>query len=196
MLLQQLFIGSRAANGVLFITTKKGKPGRSKVTLDSWVGFSNPQRLQKVLDAQQYTDYKNEALRNAGTYNADKNAFATTIGPDGKIINTNWADIVYRQGLQHSNTVSLSGANESTSYYFSTGYTEQQGIINRNDFKRLTLLMNVDHKAGKFLTMGGKIQYTSDQNTSATSSGSLGDAFATAGLGRVALITAPNVGHF
>ena len=56
--------------------------------------------------------------------------------------------------------------------------------------------MNVDHKAGKFLTMGGKIQYTSDQNTSATSSGSLGDAFATAGLGRVALITAPNVGPF
>ncbi|MEY3820794.1 MAG: hypothetical protein RL337_975 [Bacteroidota bacterium] len=188
--------GSRAANGVLFITTKKGKPGRSKVTLDSWVGFSNPQRLQQVLDAQQYTDYKNEALRNAGTFNAATNAFATTMGADGKMINTNWADIVYRQGLQHSNTVSLSGANESTSYYFSTGYTEQEGIINRNDFKRLTLLMNVDHKAGKFFSMGGKIQYTSDQNTAATSSGSLGDAFATAGLGRVALITAPNVGPF
>ena len=188
--------GSRAANGVLFITTKKGKPGRSKVTLDSWIGFSNPQRLQQVLDAQQYTDYKNEALRNAGTYNAATNAFATTVGADGKIINTNWADIVYRQGLQHSNTISLSGANESTSYYFSTGYTEQEGIINRNDFKRLTLLMNVDHKAGKFFSMGGKIQYTSDQNTAATSSGSLGDAFATAGLGRVALITAPNVGPF
>lgn len=188
--------GSRAANGVLFITTKKGKPGRSKVTLDSWIGFSNPQRLQQVLDAQQYTDYKNEALRNAGTFNAATNAFATTVGADGKIINTNWADLVYRQGLQHSNTISLSGANESTSYYFSTGYTEQEGIINRNDFKRLTLLMNVDHKAGKFFSMGGKIQYTSDKNTAATSSGSLGDAFATAGLGRVALITAPNVGPF
>ncbi len=99
--------GSRAANGVLFITTKKGKPGRSKVTLDSWIGFSNPQRLQQVLDAQQYTDYKNEALRNAGTFNAATNAFATTVGADGKIINTNWADIVYRQGLQHSNTISL-----------------------------------------------------------------------------------------
>ena len=188
--------GSRAANGVLFITTKKGKPGRSKVTLDSWIGFSNPQRLQQVLDAQQYTDYKNEALRNAGTFNAATNAFATTVGADGKIINTNWADLVYRQGLQHSNTISLSGANESTSYYFSTGYTEQEGIINRNDFKRLTLLMNVDHKAGKFFSMGGKIQYTSDKNTAATSSGSLGDAFATAGLGRVALITAPNVGPY
>jgi TonB-linked SusC/RagA family outer membrane protein len=188
--------GSRAANGVLFITTKKGKPGRSKVTLDSWIGFSNPQRLQQVLDAQQYTEYKNEALRNAGTFNAATNAFATTVGADGKIINTNWADLVYRQGLQHSNTISLSGANESTSYYFSTGYTEQEGIINRNDFKRLTLLMNVDHKAGKFFSMGGKIQYTSDQNTAATSSGSLGDAFASAGLGRVALVTAPNVGPF
>ena len=188
--------GSRAANGVLFITTKKGKPGRSKVTVDSWVGYSNPQRLQKVLDAQQYTDYKNEALRNAGTFNAATNAFATTVGPDGKIINTNWADYVYRQGIQHSNTISVSGANESTNYYFSAGYTEQQGIINKNDFKRLTLLMNIDHKAGKFFTMGGKIQYTSDQNKAAASSGSLGDAFATAGLGRVALVTAPNVGPY
>jgi TonB-dependent starch-binding outer membrane protein SusC len=189
--------GSRAANGVLFITTKKGKPGRSKVTLDSWIGFSNPQRLQKVLDAQQYTDYKNEALRNAGTYNAATNAFATTLGADGKIINTNWADIVYRQGLQHSNTISLSGANESTSYYFSTGYTDQEGIINTNEFKRLTLLMNIDHKAGKFFSMGGKIQYTSDQNIASTSSGSLpGQAFNTAGLGRVALVTAPNVGPY
>ena len=189
--------GSRAANGVLFITTKKGKPGRSKVTLDSWVGFTKPQRLQKVLDAQQYTDYKNEALRNAGTYNAATNAFATTLGADGKIINTNWADIVYRQGLQHSNTISLSGANEATSYYFSTGYTDQEGIINTNEFKRLTLLMNIDHKAGKFFSMGGKIQYTSDQNIASTSSGSLpGQAFATAGLGRVALVTAPNVGPY
>lgn len=188
--------GSRAANGVVFVTTKKGKAGRSRVTVDSWVGWSKVQRLPDLLNASQYTDYKNEALKNAGTYNANTNAFALTNGPDGKPINTNWYNYVYRNGFQHSNTVSISGANESTSYYFSAGYTEQQGIIQRNDFKRLGILMNIDHKIGKAVNLGGKIQYTNEKNLAAVSSGSLGDAFATAGLGRVALITAPNVSPY
>jgi TonB-linked SusC/RagA family outer membrane protein len=187
--------GSRAANGVLFITTKKGKAGRSKVSLDSWVGWSQVQRLPSLLDAFQYTDYKNEALKNAGTFSAT-NQFALMNGPDGNPINTRWYDYVYRTGVQHSNSVSVSGANESTSYYFSGGYTEQQGIIKRNDFKRLSLLMNVDHKAGKYVSLGGKIQYSNEQNLSAVSSGSLGDAFSTAGLGRVVLVTAPNISPY
>lgn len=187
--------GSRAANGVLFITTKKGKAGRSKVSLDSWVGWSNVQRLPELLDAFQYTAFKNEALTNAGTFSAT-NQFALMNGPDGNPINTRWYDYVYRTGIQHSNTVSVSGANENTSYYFSGGYTKQEGIIKRNDFDRLSLLMNIDHRASKFLSMGGKIQYSSEKNLSAVSSGSLGDAFSTAGLGRVVLVTAPNISPY
>lgn len=187
--------GSRGANGVLFITTKKGKAGRSKVNVDSWIGWSKVQRLPELLNAQQYTDYKNEALTNAGTFSAT-NQFATMVGPDGKIIDTRWYDYVYRTGLQHSNSVSVSGANESTSYYFSGGYTKQEGIIRRNDFNRANILMNIDHKAGKFISLGGKIAYSSEENLSAVSSGSLGDAFSTAGLGRVALVTAPNVSPY
>ena len=188
--------GSRAANGVLFITTKKGKAGRSKVTLDSWVGFSQVQRLPELMNAFQYTDYKNEALVNAGTFNATTNAFALTNGPNGQPINTRWYDYVYRTGVQHSNTISVSGANDATSYYFSAGYTEQQGIIKRNDYKRLSLTMNVDHKVGKAVNIGGKIQYSSEKNLAAVSSGSLGDAFSTAGLGRVVMVTAPNISPY
>ena len=188
--------GSRAANGVVFVTTKKGKGGKSRVTLDSWVGFSKTFGLPDLLDAFQYTDHKNEALVNAGTFNAATNAFALTNGPDGQPINTRWYDYVYRTGIQHSNTVSVSGANEATSYYFSAGYTDQQGIIKRNDFKRISVLMNVDHKAGKAISVGGKLQYSNEQNLAAVSSGSLGDAFATAGLGRVPLITAPNISPY
>lgn len=188
--------GSRAANGVVFVTTKKGKGGKSKVTLDSWVGFSKTFGLPDLLDAFQYTDHKNEALVNAGTFNATTNAFVLTNGPDGLPINTRWYDYVYRTGIQHSNTVSVSGANEATSYYFSAGYTDQQGIIKKNDFKRISVLMNLDHKAGKAITVGGKLQYSNEQNLAAVSSGSLGDAFATAGLGRVPLVTAPNISPF
>ena len=188
--------GSRAANGVVFVTTKKGKGGKSRVTLDSWVGFSKTFGLPDLLDAFQYTDHKNEALVNAGTFNAATNAFALTNGPDGQPINTRWYDYVYRTGIQHSNTVSVSGANEATSYYFSAGYTDQQGIIKKNDFKRISVLMNVDHKAGKAISVGGKLQYSNEQNLAAVSSGSLGDAFATAGLGRVPLVTAPNISPY
>ncbi|HEY0677972.1 MAG TPA: TonB-dependent receptor [Chitinophagaceae bacterium] len=185
--------GSRAANGIVFITTKKGKQGKSKITYDTWVGWSKVQRLPELLDAFEYTDHKNDALKNAGSYNAATNYFALTPGPDGKPINTNWYDVVYRTGIQHSNSLSVSGANDATRYYFSAGYTDQKGIIRRNDFKRLSLLMNIDFKASKFFTVGGKIQFSNERNDAAVSSGSLGDAFATAGLGRVAFLTSPNI---
>lgn len=188
--------GSRAANGVVFVTTKKGKAGKAKVTYDGWFGISQVQRLPQLLDAFQYTDFKNKALVNAGTFNANTNAFALTNGPDGRPINTNWYDFVYRTGIQHSHTVNVSGANDATSYYFSAGITKQQGIIRRNDFNRMSLMMNVDHKISKILSIGGKIQYSKEDNLAAVSSGSLGDAFATAGLGRVPLITAPNVSPY
>jgi TonB-linked SusC/RagA family outer membrane protein len=194
--------GSRASNGVVFITTKKGKSGKARVSLDSWVGWTNVQRLPTMLNAFQYTDHKNNALRNAGTYNdntADAiadNYFALTNGPDGNPINTNWYDVVYRQGFATSNTVNVSGANDATSYYLSVGYTDQQGIIKKNDYKRLSVLANIEHKIGKVLSLGTKLQYSREENLAAVSSGSLGDGFSTAGLGRAAQVTAPNVSPY
>jgi TonB-dependent starch-binding outer membrane protein SusC len=189
--------GSRAANGVVFITTKRGKSGKAKVNLDSWVGFTNAQRLPELLNSAQYTAYKNEALVNAGTYNATTNSFYQTPGPDGTPIDTRWYDVIYRQGFSHSNNISVSGASEQTNYYFSFGYTSQQGIIKKNDFKRANVLANIDHKITKYLSFGGKISYSNELNLAAASSGSLpGEAFATAGLGRVAFLNSPNVSPY
>jgi TonB-linked SusC/RagA family outer membrane protein len=189
--------GSRAANGVIFITTKKGRPGKARVSYDGWIGWTKVQRLPVLLNSQEYTMMKNEGLVNAGTYNASTNYFAQTNGPDGKPIDTKWYDYVYRQGFSHSNTVNVSGANEGTNYYFSFGYTSQQGIINKNDFHRANILANIDQKAGQRLTVGGKLAFSNEQNLAAASSGSLpGEAFATAGLGRVVLVNSPNVGPY
>lgn len=192
--------GSRAANGVIFVTTKRGKSGKAKVSLDSWVGWSKVQRLPELLDAFQYTDLKNEALVNANTYNATPgptaNFFALTNGPDGNPINTNWYDYVYRQGFQSAHSLNVSGANDATSYYFSMGYSDQEGIIKRNDFKRITVLSNINHKVNKWFSIGGKLQFSNEKNLAAVSSGSLGDAFSTAGLGRVPLVTAPNISPY
>lgn len=188
--------GSRAANGVIFVTTKKGRPGKSRVTYDGNVSWSTAQRLPKLLNATEYTNIKNEALANANQLTAT-NFFALTNGPDGNPINTNWYDYAYRTGLAHSHTVSVSGANESTSYYLSMGYTKQQGIIQRNDFERKSVLANIDSRVNKVLSIGGKVSYTNQRNLAALSSGSLaGEAFNTGGLARLAQVNAPNVSPY
>lgn len=195
--------GSRAANGVVFITTKKGKAGKARVNYSGWVGWTKTQRLPELLNAQQYTDLKNEGLRNNNSYNDDPTDtktdtyFALTNGPDGKPIDTRWYDYVYRTGLSHNHTINVSGANDNTSYYFSANYTDQQGVIKKNDFKRQGLLFNIDQKVAKWFSVGGKINYSNEKNLSAASSGSLpGEAFATGGLGRVVLVLPPNVAPF
>jgi len=188
--------GSRAANGVVIITTKKGKSGRAVVTYDGWAGLTNVQRLSKILDAFQYTDIKNEGLRNAGTFSAT-NQYALTNGPDGQPINTNWYDYAYRQGTSYSNALSVSGGSESTRYYMSINQTAQQGIIQKNDYKRIGGIFNIEHNISKTLSVGAKLQYASESNLAVISSGSLnGQAFSTAGLGRVALVNAPNVSPY
>lgn len=189
--------GSRAANGVIFVTTKKGKQGKARVSYDAWIGFARPMRLPELLNSAQYTAYKNEALVNAGLYNANSNAFYQTPDINGNPIDTRWYDYVYRQGFSHSNNLSVSGANDQTSYYFSVGYTAQKGIILKNDFKRINVLANVDQKVTKYLSFGGKVSFSNELNLAAASSGSLpGEAFATAGLGRAAIVIAPNVGPY
>ncbi|UFH54921.1 SusC/RagA family TonB-linked outer membrane protein [Spirosoma sp. KNUC1025] len=182
--------GSRAANGVVFITTKRGKSGKVKVNYDGWVGFSNTYRLPQMLNAQEYLNFKTSAVANNPTASAVK--FTQTNDANGNPIDTKWYDYIYRQGVSHSHNLNLSGGNENTNYYFSTGYTSQQGVIRKNDFQRINVLFNVDSKLSKLFTVGGKIAYSNERNLSAGTSGSLnGEAFNTSGLGRVGLVLPP-----
>jgi TonB-linked SusC/RagA family outer membrane protein len=196
--------GSRGANGVVIVTTKKGKKGKPLITLDSWIGESRAIRLPKMLDAFQYTDIKNEALRNAGLFNSGPTAggvatryFALTNDANGNPINTNWNDYVYRTGVAKSNTVSISGANDYTNYYLSANYSDQDGIIRTNTFRRRNILANMDHKASKYVTVGGKISYSNEMNLASVSTGSVeGSAYGTEGLGRITLVLPPNVSPY
>lgn len=185
--------GSRAANGVLVVTTKRGTSGKAVVGYDGWFGVSQAQRLPELLNAFQYTDIKNEGLVNAGTFGSNLQ-YRLTEGPDGQPINTNWYDYAYRDGISHNHAISIRGGSESTNYYFSANLTDQEGIILANDYKRLNAMFNLDHKISKIFNVGAKLQYTNQDNLAAISSGSLsGQAFGTAGLGRIAMMTAPNV---
>jgi len=195
--------GSRAANGVVLITTKRGRSGKPRVGLDIWTGWTQPYRQPPVMDAFQYTEYKNMAAANNPTVNTtNPNAtgytrFNLSTDANGNTINTNWADVIYRTGFQYNTTFNVSGGNENTNYYFSAGYTNQQGIIRRNNFIRGNALFNIDSRISRLFSVGGKLSYSNQRSLSAISSGSLpGEAFSTAGAGRLAIVNAPNVGPY
>ena len=192
--------GSRAANGVVFITTKKGRSGKPRVSYNGSAGWTSAYGIPDVLNAEQYVEMKNLALSNNQNLNSTNPTGAGYIqfklmqDANGNTINTDWRDVIYRQGFQHNHNMNVSGGNDNTTYYFSAGYSDQEGIIRKNDFKRANALMNVDSRIGKMLTATGKLSYSNSKNYSAINSGSLaGDAFATAGAGRLALVNAPNV---
>lgn len=192
--------GSRAANGVMIITTKKGKTGRARVTYDAWVGWSKAFRLYDVLDANEYVTLKNEALKNlnavvvTGIPAGNPLFFHDTIG--GQQVNTDWIDLLYQTGFQQNHTMSISGANDATRYYFSANFTRQEGILQTNEFNRKQMRVNIDHKVNKWLKVGGNFTF-SRGTTKSPNSGSLpGTPFATSGSARLAFVTAPNVSPY
>lgn len=190
--------GSRAANGVVFITTKKGKTGKAKVNYDGWVGFTSPFGLPEVLNAQQYVAFKNVALANLkANVPATSGSFIIPNDANGNPINTNWSDEVYHKGFSQSHSVNVSGGSDGTSYFFSAGYTDQEGILKTNGFKRNNILLNVDSRVNKVISLGGKVSYSNEKNLLNGSSGSLpGETFASAGAARLAFALPPNVSPY
>ncbi len=202
--------GSRASNGVMLITTKKGKLGKTKITYDAWIGQTRAFNVFDVLRAQDYVDLKNEAIKNANfvmpsaslipglglTVPAAGSPLFFMDNINGVPVDTRWADEVYQKGLQHSNNISVSGANAGTKYFFSTNYTKQEGVLQTNTFDRKQIRMNIEQKANEWLKIGGNFNY-SRSNTQSPNSGSLpGTPFSTAGGARLAFVTAPNVSPY
>jgi len=181
--------GSRAAAGVVLITTKRGQKGKTRVSYDAWVGVTTPTRVFDVLNAQEYVEVKNEAAANANI--AGQQFFLDSI--NGQLIDTRWADYIYRNAFQHNHNLSFSGGSDQTTYYLAMGYTQQEGMIVANEFERLSGRLNLDHKLTKRIKIGGSIGYANNMNR-APNTGSLpGQAFNTSGLGRLAFLLAPVV---
>jgi TonB-dependent starch-binding outer membrane protein SusC len=186
--------GSRASAGVLIITTKKGKQGRSKFNYETWFGFTKPMNLIDVLSAQEYTDIKNEGLTNAGTPpNNTTRGFYTQTDANGQLVDTRWYDYIFQTGFSQNHNLNLSGANEKTNYFFSVGTTKQEGMLKNNTFNRITGRMNVDHKVNSWLSFGGNFSYSNSINRAPNAGSLSGQAFNTGGLGRLPLVLAPNV---
>ncbi len=184
--------GSRASAGVILITTKRGKKGSTKVSYDGWVGQTTPMRLFDVLNSAQYLEVKNEALANAN----DTRRFIAGKDVNGNPIDTRWYDHTHQKGISHNHSLNFSGGNESTSYFSSVGYSDQEGFLRGNTFKRLTGRINIDHSISKVIKIGNNFAITNTINAGPNTGSLAGGAFAISGLGRLPLVLQPILAPF
>lgn len=144
--------GSRAANGVVLITTKKGAKGRATVTYDGYISAASPVKLHDLLNAKDFVMIANEKYQN---WDMEGQAVYDPNGPD-----TNWNDYIFRTGFQHNHNVAASGGTDKSQYYVSFGFTEQDGIVRANDLNRLSLKADLTQQATKWLRIGINGQMT------------------------------------
>jgi len=142
--------GSRAANGVVIITTKRGKAGTATTfELDVQRGIIDPTNTIEVLNATELLQLQREALSNAGENPDDAGLPGITDG-----IDTDWQREVMRQAIVQQYQLSTKGGSEKTQFYISAAYRDEEGVILNNDFKRGTLTANIDHQANSRLKFG------------------------------------------
>lgn len=150
--------GTRAANGVILITTKRGKAGKPTLTYNGYVGWQKAVRKPHHLSSSQYAELYNEGRINEGAapaYTAeDIEKYRNGSDPDN-YPNTKWMDLLLQgSGFTHNHNVSLNGGTEDTKYAVSLAYYNQEGLINNASHERYNVRVNLDSKVTKWLTFG------------------------------------------
>jgi TonB-dependent starch-binding outer membrane protein SusC len=162
--------GSRAANGVVLITTKRGKEGKTAFDVDFQTGFSNPTNKRDFLNADQYVTYFTEAANNSddleGTPYDDRGSWTTFVKSrfrrysgfsnswETRAINTDWQDLAFQTGQSSQASISARGGTDKTKFFVSTAYSLQEGILVNNNFERMSARLNLDQTVSERLTLG------------------------------------------
>ncbi|WP_194775487.1 SusC/RagA family TonB-linked outer membrane protein [Pararhodonellum marinum] len=142
--------GSRAANGVILITTKRGSTGKAQVSYNVSMGVNEEVNRFQVLNGDQFVTIANEKVTNAGgTGNAVQSG-----------VNTNWQDFIFRNGFAQQHNLSIRGGSEATKYFFSIGFTDQESAIIANDLKRYSFRANIDHDISRRVRIGATTAYS------------------------------------
>lgn len=144
--------GTRGANGVVMITTKKGKGDKLSMEYESFLGFRKPQSVVKMAGSNKYSHYTNSAL---GT---------TTFSQD-QSVNTDWFNEITRTGVYHQNNLSLSGSTEKIKYFFSLGYYDEKAIVDDLNYSRLTFRNNNDYKISNKITLSQNLSVSYAKST-------------------------------
>ena len=139
--------GSRAANGVVLITTKQGKRNEPKVSVNTYIGVSEIAKKIPSLNTQQYYELMNETKAVAT---------ATLVGLTDK---TDWYKETFRAGFTQNTQLSVSNASDNTKYYLSAGHTKEDGIIRSSFFERYNVRLNLEAKMRQWLTFETNLSY-------------------------------------
>lgn len=177
--------GARASNGVVLISTKRGKTGATKIDLGYSRGFGEPTNVIGVLNADEWEMIMNEARTNDGVATVDYDAL-----PNANV-DTQWLDAVFRTADISQFNMSISGGDDKTRYFVSGSYRDEEGTmgteIGGSQFQRATVRMNLDHTASDKFSMGTSIGASFDRNTRIQNDNNIFGVLSTA------LLTAPNV---
>ncbi len=153
--------GTRAATGVILVTTKKGSVGKLSVTYNGFYGISGPAKILNLLNATQYGALLNERSVAGGGNVIFPNISALGVGTD-------WQKAIFNNSAnRYSHEFSLSGGNEKSTFYFSLGIQDQQGIVasDISKFSQKNMRLNSTHKISKIFTFGETIGYTHQKQT-------------------------------
>ncbi|MCU0354379.1 MAG: TonB-dependent receptor, partial [Cytophagales bacterium] len=147
--------GSRGANGVVIITTKRGKSGATNVDFESYYGVQEVARRIPLLNAEEFATIANEARVNrnaAPIFTPEQIAGFRTNG------GTDWQNEVFRTAPIQNHQITVSGGNENTRFAIAGNYFDQQGVVLNSGFRRASLRVNVDKNVGKRLVIGNSLQ--------------------------------------
>jgi TonB-dependent starch-binding outer membrane protein SusC len=175
--------GTRGANGVIIITTKRGLAGgagKSKVTFSSYISFNSPTNLPKLMSVEQ--DYRLLAERqryaaekpssswgstNIADYPADVVLSQVVSAPFEKSVyqlyqegGVSWFDMIMKNGITQNNEISVNGGDDKTSFLISLGYMNDKGLLRNDAMKRYNGRVNIDHKINKNISTGVNLQFT------------------------------------
>ena len=204
--------GARAANGVVLITTKRGKTGKTSINFNYQTGVSEATKRLDFLNASEFETFYRQAAgyrdKLAGINPTDPNSFTYSIfGKDGfldyyslgtygtpKQVDVNWQEQIFRKGPMQQADLQLSGGSDKTKYYISGQFLDNTGTIVGNRLKRLTGRMNIDHQANNWLSFGASMSLARTENQRLPDDNAFSNPLQSAALTPFTPLIDPNTG--
>ena len=148
--------GAQGANGVVLITTKRGKAGEAKFTYDGSVSVHRQMKRLDLLNLREFAEFYNDMAAQGEISKPDETYSDPSILGKG----TNWQDAVFRTAWQHQHQISAQGGTETVKYYLSGGFMDQEGTIIGSNFNRYSFRANIDAQLKKWMKVGLNVSYT------------------------------------
>ena len=151
--------GAQGANGVVLITTKRGKAGEAKFTYDGQIAWNHQGKRLDLMNLREFADYYNDFVKTG--YPQD-DAWHSDVSLLGK--GTNWQDAIFQTAFQHSHQIAAQGGTEKVQYYVSGNYMNQEGTIIGSNFRRFSMKVNLDAQLKPWLKLGLSATYANTKD--------------------------------